>query len=108
MIFWKLVNVHSTIPGYLSSIYVQILDNPPYYILCTSTTVARLIYDQTSSNSRNYTAQGVGNNSCCKTLPISADDDDERAETVREEEERERKRGMNLLSTYMYILSRIS
>ena len=44
------------------------------------TTVARLIYDQTSSNSRNYTAQGVGNNSCCKTLPISADDDDERAE----------------------------
>ena len=72
--------MHSTIPGYLSSIYVQILDNPPYYILCTSpTTVARLIYDQTSSNSRNYTAQGVGNNSCCKTLPISADDDDERA-----------------------------
>ena len=46
----------------------------------STTTVARLIYDQTSSNSRNYTAQGVGNNSCCKTLPISADDDDERAE----------------------------
>ena len=45
----------------------------------STTTVARLIYDQTSSNSRNYTAQGVGNNSCCKTLPISADDDDERA-----------------------------
>ena len=75
----------------------------------STTTVARLIYDQTSSNSRNYTAQGVGNNSCCKTLPISADDDDERAETEREEEERkrERERGMNLLSTYMCILSRI-
>ena len=71
----------------------------------STTTVARLIYDQTSSNSRNYTAQGVGNNSCCKTLPISADDDDERAETEREERE---KRGMFLLSTYMYILSRIS
>ena len=51
---------------------MQILDT------LSPTTVARLIYDQTSSNSRNYTAQGVGNNSCCKTLPISADD--ERAE----------------------------
>ena len=35
----------------------------------------QLIYDQTSSNAGNYTAQGVGNNSCCsKTLPVSADD----------------------------------
>ena len=96
--------MHSTIPGNLSSIYVQILDNPPYYILCTSTTtVARLIYDQTSSNSRNYTAQGVGNNSCCKTLPISADDDDERAETEREEEEREKKRERDEFAEYLHV-----
>ena len=83
---------------------MQILDNPPYYILCTSTTtVARLIYDQTSSNSRNYTAQGVGNNSCCKTLPISADDDDERAETEREEEEREKKRERDEFAEYLHV-----
>ena len=76
---------------------MQILDTH------SPTTVARLIYDQTSSNSRNYTAQGVGNNSCCKTLPISADDDDERAETEREEEEREKKRERDEFAEYLHV-----
>ena len=42
---------------------------------CSVVVAPQLIYDQTSSNAGNYTAQGVGNNSCCsKTLPVSADD----------------------------------